>query len=225
MALLFSVLAVSLTCAPPAQAKAWCYRVTEQATLARRWFQAVTTCLNCANYTARLSLLSCQAIATGTVAAHLLGFSSLQSIRLAAAVRIAQSLGLHRLSSGIAGNNRVAEPGRRVWTQLYSQDWFGIPFSESYLINPRYSSSAPATHCNDNDLIALPLHVPAITRYCGFLLEIASIIPQLQDDMISCKTHTRYEQVLKWDARLRTLATQERPPFLNNEPLDPSWPV
>ena len=226
VALLFSVMAGSLTCASSAQAKAWGYRDVEQATLAKRWFQAVTTCLNCANYTARLSLLSCQAIATGTIAAHLLGFSSSQSIHLAAAVRIAQSLGLHKLSLENTGSKREMEIGRRVWTQLCSQDWFGIPFSESYLINPLYSTSAPATHCHDHDLTALPVQVPTITSYCRFLYDIASIMPQLQDDMMSCKTpYTRYEQVLKWDACLRSLATQERPAFLNNVPLDPSWPA
>lgn len=226
VALLFSVMAGSLTCASSAQAKAWGYRDVEQATLTKRWFRAVTTCLNCANYTARLSVLSCQTIATGTIAAHLLGFSSSQSIHLAAAVRIAQSLGLHKLSLGITGSKQETEIGRRVWTQLCSQDWFGIPFSESYLINPLYSTSAPATHCHDHDLTAIPLHVPTITSYCRFLYDIASIMPQLQDDMMSCKTpYTRYEQVLKWDARLRSLATQERPAFLNNVPLDPSWPA
>lgn len=226
VALLFSVMAGSLTCAPSTQTKAWGYRDIEQATLAKRWFHAITVCLNCANYTARLSLLSCQAIATGTVAAHLPGFSSSQSILLATAVRIAQSMGLHKLCLGVTGRKTEVEVGRRVWIQLCSQDWFGIPFSESYLINPLYSTSAPPTHCHDHDLIALPLHTPSITSYCRYLYDVASIMPHLQDDMMSCKTpYTRYEQVLKWDARLRTLATQERPPFLKSVPLDPSWPA
>ncbi|PVI04812.1 hypothetical protein DM02DRAFT_517889 [Periconia macrospinosa] len=225
VALLFSVMAGSLTCAPTAQAQSWGYRDTEQATLSKRWFQAVTTCLNHANYTSNLSIFSCQAIATGTISAHLLGFSSSQSIHLAAAVRVAQSLGLHRLGARATGSIIEKEIGRRVWTQLCSQDWFGIPFSESYLINPLYSTSQPASHCHDHDLVPLPLHVPTITSYCRFLYDIASIMPQLQDGLMSCNTpYTRYEQVLKWDARLRSLAIQDRPAFLNSLPLDPSWP-
>jgi hypothetical protein len=226
VALLFSILAGSLTCAPPAQAQSWGYRDAEQATLSKRWFQAITTCLNRSNYTSNLSIFSCQAIATGTISAHLLGFSSSQSIHLAAAVRIAQSLGLHRLSASATGTATEKEIGRRVWTQLCSQDWFGIPFSESYLVNPLYSTSEPPSNCHDHDLAQLPSSVPTITGYCRFLYDIASIMPRLQDGLMSCNTaYTRYEQVLKWDACLRTLAVKERPAFLSTMPLEADWPA
>jgi hypothetical protein len=226
VALLFSIMTGSLTCAPATQAQAWGYRDAEQATLSKRWFQAITTCLNRADYTSNLSIFSCQAIATGTISAHLLGFSSSQSIQLAAAVRIAQSLGLHRLGPESLGSFAEKEIGRRVWTQLCTQDWFSIPFSESYIVNPLYSSSQSPSNCHDHDLISMPSHVPTISSYCRFLHEIASIMPQLQDGLMSCNTaYTRYEQVLKWDARLRTLAIKERPVFLSSIPLDPSWPI
>jgi hypothetical protein len=226
VALLFSIMTGSLTCAPPAQAQSWGYRNAEQATLSRRWFQAITTCLNRANYTSDISIFSCQAIATGTISAHLLGFSSSQSIYLAAAVRIAQSLGLHRLGTSASGTVTEKEIGRRVWTQLCTQDWFSIPFSESYLINPLYSASEPPLNCHDHDLLPLPLSVPTITSYCRFLYDIAAIMPQLQDGLMSCNTaYTRYEQVLKWDARLRNLAIKERPPFLSTMQIDSSWPA
>jgi hypothetical protein len=226
VALLFSIMTGSLTCAPPAQAQSWGYRNAEQATLSRRWFQAITTCLNRANYTSDISIFSCQAIATGTISAHLLGFSSSQSIHLAAAVRIAQSLGLHRLGTSASGTATEKEIGRRVWTQLCTQDWFSIPFSESYLVNPLYSTSEPPLNCDDHDLVPLSLSVPTITSYCRFLYDIAAIMPQLQDGLMSCNTpYTRYEQVLKWDARLRTLAIKERPPFLSTIQIDGSWPT
>ncbi|KAF2444157.1 hypothetical protein P171DRAFT_463872 [Karstenula rhodostoma CBS 690.94] len=225
VALLFSVMTGSLTCAPPAQAQSWGFRDAEQATLSRRWFQAITTCLNRGDYTTNLSIFSCQAIATATIAAHLLGFSSSQSIHLAVAVRVAQSLGLHRLGPETTGSKTEREIGRRVWTQLCSQDWFGIPFSESYLVNPLYSTSEPPLNCNDHDLVALPLSTPTITSYCRFLYDIAAIMPQLQDGLMSCNTsYTRYEQVLKWDARLRALATNKRPNFLSGVPLEHNWP-
>jgi hypothetical protein len=226
VALLFSIMTGSLTCAPAMQAQAWGYRDAEQATLSRRWFQAITTCLNRADYTSNLSIFSCQAIATGTISAHLLGFSSSQSIHLAAAVRIAQSLGLHRLGPESGGSMAEKEIGRRVWTQLCTQDWFSIPFSESYIVNPLYSSSQPPSNCHDHDLTSMPSHVPTITSYCRFLYDIASIMPRLQDGLMSCNTaYTRYEQVLKWDARLRTLAMKERPLFLSSIPIEPSWPT
>jgi hypothetical protein len=226
VALLFSIMTGSLTCAPPTRARDWGYRDGEKATLSKRWFQAITTCLNRADFTSDLSIFSCQAIATGTISAHLLGFSSSQSIHLAAAVRIAQSLGLHRLGREASGSVAEKEIGRRVWTQLCTQDWFSIPFSESYIVNPLYSSSEPPSNCDDHDLRSMPLHTPTITSYSRFLYEIASIMPELQDGLMSCNTtYTRYEQVLKSDARLRTLAIKERPLFLSSIALDNSWPV
>ncbi|PSN64327.1 hypothetical protein BS50DRAFT_556749 [Corynespora cassiicola Philippines] len=225
VALLFSIMAATLACAPPARAFAWGFRDQERETLSKRWFQAIITCLNEADYTTNLTIFSCQAIATATIAAHMLGFSNTQSIHLAAAVRIAQSLALHRLGPDTCGNTVEKEIGRRVWCQLCSQDWFGIPFSESYLINPVYTTSEPPANCHDHDMVPLPSNTPTITSYCRFLREIAAIMPQLQDGLMSCNTpYTRYEQVLTWDARMRSLAIRERPVFLTNVPLDESWP-
>ncbi|RMZ71509.1 C6 zinc finger domain containing [Pyrenophora seminiperda CCB06] len=226
VALLFSILTASLTCAPDTQARAWGFDEAERETLSRRWFQAIITCLNRADYTSNLNILSCQAITTATVSAHLLGFSTTQSIHLATAVRVAQSLGIHHLGPDIAGNLVVNETGRRVWCELCNQDWFSIPFSETYLISPRYTTSAPPSNSHDHDLIPVDADIPTITSYSRFLRDIAIIMPQLQDGLISSNTaYTRYEKVLNYDARLRGLATRERPLFMTNAPLDSTWPV
>jgi len=226
VALLFSVMAASLACVPRSRGQAWGFRDPERETLSKRWFQAILTCLNHAEYTSTLTIFSCQAIATGTITAHLLGFSNTQSIHLAAAVRIAQSLALHRLGPDTPGNTVEKEIGRRVWCQLCSQDWFGIPFSESYLVSPLYSTSEPPANCHDHDMVPLPPEIPTITSYCRFLHEIAAIMPRLQDGLLSCNTpFTRYAQVLTWDARMRSLAIKERPIFLTNVPLDSGWPA
>ncbi|EFQ25720.1 uncharacterized protein GLRG_00864 [Colletotrichum graminicola M1.001] len=208
VSLLFSVLTASLVCAPSRRAHAWGFQDSERETLSRRWLEAMI------------------AIATATISAHPLGHSNSQSIHLAAAVRIAQSLGLHRLKYDVAESSVEKETGRRVWCQLCSQDWFGIPFSESYLISPLYSTSEPPQNCHDHDLSPLPKDVPTITSYCRFLLEIAEIMPKLQDGLMTNNTaYTRYKQVLTWDARLRTLARVERPAFLTNTPIEADWPI
>ncbi|RAR10229.1 c6 zinc finger domain-containing protein [Stemphylium lycopersici] len=225
-ALLFAVLTASLTCAPDVRVRSWGFGEPEQETLSRRWFQAIIACLTRADYTSNLSILSCQAIAAATTSAHLLGFSTTQSIHLATAVRIAQSLGIHRLSPDPNGIIVEKEIGRRVWCQLCCQDWFSIPFSESYLVNPMYSTSASPSNCHDEDMVALDPNIPTITSYSRFLREIAAIMPQLQDGLITCNTpYTRYEKVLHWDSVLRSLATRERPLFMTNGPLDPNWPI
>jgi hypothetical protein len=76
------------------------------------------------------------------IRADLARFSNSQSVLLASAVRVAQSLGLHRLgkpkrTSHEAQNETRTdmvqrEVGKRIWQQLTTQDWFSVPFSESY---------------------------------------------------------------------------------------------
>ncbi|KAK1991579.1 hypothetical protein LX36DRAFT_663161 [Colletotrichum falcatum] len=212
VSLLFSVLTASLVCAPSQRARAWGFRDSERETLSRRWFEAMTVCLNRAGYTTNLSILSCQAIATATISAHPLGHSNSQSIHLAAAVRIAQSLGLHRLKHDAAEGDAAKETGRRVWCQLCSQDWFGIPFSESYLISPLYSTSEPPRNCHDHDLLPLPKDVPTITSYCRFLVEIAVIMPQLQDGLMT--NNTAYTTAVRRAYSLKTKKELDLPLLL-----------
>lgn len=226
VAFLFAVLTGSITCMPADTAEQWGFGDEERESLSKRWFQAVITCLNKADYAANHSILSVQAIATLTVSAHMLGFSNLQSIHLAAAVRIAQSLGLHRLTQETPGNETEKEAGRRAWAQLCSQDWFSLPFSETYLINPLYSRSELPRNCHDDDAFVLPDSIPTVTGYSRFLYAIAGIMPRLQDGLMSCNTpFTRYEQVMKWDKQLRSLATNARPAYLSSCALDSTWPA
>lgn len=223
LALLFAVLAGSMCCAPRCQVRSWGFRDEERVTLSKRWHRAVTICLNAGDFMSRHQLYSCEAIATLTVSSHLLGHSDSQSILLASAVRIAQSLGLHRLTDSAKGP--MAERGRRVWCQLCTQDWFGTPFSESYSINPLNSESRKPTNCHDHDLAALPDTVPTLVGYPRFLLDIARLMPQLQDGIASSNTlYTKYEQVLKYDRQMRELATKHRPVFLSSGQIDPAWP-
>ncbi|USP82227.1 hypothetical protein yc1106_09501 [Curvularia clavata] len=224
LALLFAVLTGSITCAPDNKSLAWGFRLRERETLSKKWFRAVFTCLNAAEYAANQSMLSVQAISTLTISAHLLGFSNMHSIHVAAVIRIAQGLGLHRITDESPGSVVDKECGRRLWSQLCCQDWFGIPFSDTYLINHYYSTSDQPLNCHDKDMVKVSETEPTMTTYCRLLTRIASIMPQLQDDLISCNTlFTKYEQVIKWDKQMRILAS-ERPSFLLNIPIDPSWP-
>ncbi|KAH7155930.1 hypothetical protein EDB81DRAFT_840163 [Dactylonectria macrodidyma] len=226
VAFLFAVLAGSITALPASTAEKWGFSDAERDTLSKRWFQAAITCLNRADFASNHSILSIQAIATLTLSAHMLGFSNLQSTYLAASVRIAQSLGFHRLTETAPGGEVEKEAGRRVWLQICCQDWFSLPFSDTYLINPAYSKSALPLNCHDEDLVALPDSIPTVAGYSRFLGSIASIMPRLQDGLVSCNTlFTKYEQVLKWDKQLRTIATATRPKYLTSGPLNPDWPI
>ncbi|OOF99347.1 hypothetical protein ASPCADRAFT_137709 [Aspergillus carbonarius ITEM 5010] len=231
VALLFAVLTGALACAPRMTAQAWGFPEWEQTTLAQRWFKAVSTCLHHADFTAIHSPYAVQAIATLTMSAHLLGFSNSLSVLLAAATRIAQGLGLHRLGSERENMSTPAmidrEIGRRAWCQLCIQDWFSIPFSESYLIPRGCISTARPRNCLDDDMRKLSDDEPTLTSYSRFFYQVASLMPSLQDSMTSSNTlYTRYEQVLEHDRRLRSLATQGLPLYLRNIPVEdhPEWP-
>lgn len=167
----------------------------------------------------------------------MLGLSNTQSVLLGAANRIAQSLGLHRLgeenltqnsiSTAEIARRRKREAGRRAWCQLCTQDWFSIPFSESYSLNPSYFNTAKPLVCNDSDMLCLSQSTPSITSYCNYLFDIASLIPQLQDAVANSHTlYTKYEQVLIHDDKMRKLATASMPTFLSsNAPVASSWPI
>jgi len=225
LALLFAVMASSMTSAPESTVEQWGFSYAEAQLLSRKWYKAVLTCLNTSDYMSNHSIYSVQAIATLTGPAHILGHSNSQSVLLASAVRIAQSLGLHRLTANARGTVTELEIGRRVWAQLCTQDWFSTCFSEAYLIHPLHSTSDAPRNCHDDDMRPLPDSVPTITSFSRFLTQIASIMPSLQDGMASSNTlYTKYEKVILHDKRMRALATQGRPLFLSNAPLDPRWP-
>ncbi|KAH7056946.1 c6 zinc finger domain-containing protein [Macrophomina phaseolina] len=223
IALLFSIMAGSMCCASRQQVTRWGFQDEEKASLSRQWHRAVITCLNAGDFMTKHQLVSCEAIATLTLAAHLLGRSNHHSVLLASAVRIAQSLGLHKLSDNAKGHS--AERGRRVWCQLCTQDWFGIPFSETYSIHPLHTSTAKPMNCHEHDMLEQPVSSPTRASFPRYMYEIARLMPQLQDGIATTNTlFTKYEQVLKYDMRMRALATTHRPLFLSNTPVDPEWP-
>ncbi|KEF52010.1 uncharacterized protein A1O9_12000 [Exophiala aquamarina CBS 119918] len=223
VALLFSIMAGTITSAPTHEARKWGFEESESRLLSQKWFKAVIISLNAANYTAHHSVNAVQAITTLTNTAHMLGHSNTQSVMLASAIRIAQSLGLHRLDEDARDGEVALETGRRVWQELCTQDWFSTAFSESYSINPLHSISLPPKNCDEN-LQILPEAEPTITSFCRFLAQVAAIMPALQDAMALSNTlYTKHEAVLVHDKKMRALATA-RPPFLANTALNENWP-
>ncbi|RYN96597.1 hypothetical protein AA0119_g8178 [Alternaria tenuissima] len=233
LGLLFAIMTGSITCAPSSIYRSWGFSSEERMVLSQRWYEATVTCLEVAGYIETHTIYSVQAIATLTIAAHILGKSNGQSILLASAGRIAQSLGLHRLgpenAAGATSKEqlRQREAGRRVFNQLCTQDWFQIPFSESYSLNPRFFKTSKPLNCNDEDMVPLPLSTPTQASYCNYRYDIAALMPQLLDAMTGCNTlFTKYEQVLRYDEKMRKLATACMPTFLsNNAPVATGWPI
>jgi hypothetical protein len=229
VALLFAVLAGSITCAPRPIVVSWGFEDPERTTLAHRFFKAALVCLNFADYTARHSLYGIQCITTMTMSAHLLGHSNSHSVKLASAVRIAQSLGMHRLgceTDDNASNRARRKIGRSLWAELCIQDWFSIPFSESYLIHRRdFNTSKPMNCMDDADMSQVPDTVPTPVTYHRLLYDIATLMPQLQDDISASHTlYAKYEHVIRYDKQMRSLVSKNVPSCLRSTSIDPSWP-
>ena len=230
LGLLLAILTGSLACAPSSVRHSWGFQDVESSKLALQWYEACVSCLNTGHYIERHTIHSVEAIATLTISAHILGRSNSQSILLSSAGRIAQSLGLHRLNGDARGSldqTRRIEAGRRVFNQLCTQDWFQIPFSESYSLNPNFIRCQRPDNCNDDDLERRPESVPTQASYCNYRYEIAALMPRLLDASSQCNTlFTKYEQVLKFDEQMRKLATASMPTFLaTSAPIDPDWPA
>lgn len=231
IALLYAILTGAITCASKSTTQSWGFSEAEVNSLSLQWYNASVICLNLASYLEVHTIYSVQAIASLTISAHILGFSNSQSVLLASAGRIAQSLGLHRLKSetgrGTIEHIRKRETGRRVWAQLCTQDWFSVPFSESYALNPKFFDTAKPTNCNDEDMTPKPQSTPTQSSYCNYLYDIAALMPQLQDAMAASNTlFTKYEQVLLYDDKMRKLATASMPTFLSkNAPVSADWPL
>jgi hypothetical protein len=241
-ALLFAIMAGSMTCASEQMTASWGFHKAERAKLTRQWYKASVTCLNLSEFMSRHHIYSVEAIATLTMSAHILGFSNDQAVLLGSALKIAQSLGLQRLgpelddTASINGEPPVGhirdkiisrEVGRRLWSQLSIQDWFSIPFSEMYSIKALHVSTTEPRNYDDETMLPLPQSVPTDVSYGNYLFEVAILMPQVHDAIASSNTlYTKYEQVLAYDAKMRSLATEGMPKFFSiRENIEVGWPA
>lgn len=240
-ALLFAILAASLVCAHDSITTSWGFQKAERNKLTRQWYKASLTCLNLADYMWRHHLLSPQTICVLTMSGHILGFSNTQSTLHGAALKIAQGLGLQRLAleadesvphdqdlTAVQKEKIVRrEIGRRVWGQICNQDWFSIPFSEMYSIQRHQYSTLRPQHIDDRTLLPMPVHEPSSTSFSKVIHDIASIMPQAHDALCNASTmYTKYEQVIHYDAKMKSLAADGIPSFFHpRELLTPDWPA
>lgn len=239
LALLFAIMAGSLSCSPDTISSAWGFWKEEVPELSMQWYRATVTCLNLASYTTDHRLYSVQAITTLGMSAHTLGLSEDLSVLLAAALRIARSLGIDRIeqtspseevnhdSTGAQRKQVLRrEVGRRLWSQLCVQDWLAIPFQGSQCINlSDYTTSKPSNR-EFMTMDPLPANVPTYVSYGNYLYDIAKLIAEHHAAVARSSTpFTRYRRVLEFDARMKHLARRDMPEYFRvTMPVDPEWP-
>ncbi|CAK7215080.1 hypothetical protein SCUCBS95973_002357 [Sporothrix curviconia] len=179
---------------------------------AQSLFQAMLDVLHECQFLQNVSLFAVQAIVISTEVAHNLGLSQLNATLLAAAVRIAECLGVHKIEDdpvrrGMpeqarspveqqemdaqeAVERREREIGRRVWLQMVVQDHFAMPFTDGYVIHPRQYATGLPRNCDDADpseggdgLVEKPDSLPTISSYNRVLSTLARLVPELADGL------------------------------------------
>ncbi|KAH0430141.1 alpha-ketoglutarate dependent xanthine dioxygenase [Colletotrichum camelliae] len=180
-----------------------------------------------AHFLQNVSLYSVQAIVISTEVAHNLGLSQLNATLFSAAIRMAECLGIHKITDGssldlqtpeqIWEDTLQREVGRRVWLQMVIQDHFAIPFTDSYGINPaQYSTSLPR-NADDADLVDAPETTLTVSTYTRVLGGIAQLMPELADGMGPLRAQKpareQYAHVLRMDQKMRE-QVQSIPRFL-----------
>lgn len=239
MALLLSIMVGSLVCAPSAQVEEWGFHCVEVSELALVWFKACVNCLNKANYSAKQSIYSVQAIATLALSAHILDQSAELSVLRGAATQIARRLGLDQLehnpcldtatpTSSDADRHRLLQrdTGRRLWFQLCVQDWLLLPFAESHLIDPLQFTACKPANRNFLTMDLIDEGCPTYVSYTNYLFQIAKLMAKHHEAMLRSSTLlTKYEHTIDYDHRLRTLASKAMPKYFDvGKPVDPAWP-
>ncbi|GAA6024107.1 hypothetical protein JCM10207_003167 [Rhodosporidiobolus poonsookiae] len=145
--------------------------------LPKLYFDASLAALHRANFLAKHSILSVQTIVILVVACQDVGGSDLVATLLAAGIRIAQHLALHRFANDAEweakrranGIDPASEQGikglvqrevrKRLWWALAAEDWYTIPYRRAYTIFPTHFTTPPPLNIHDADL-ALGLSTP-----------------------------------------------------------------
>ncbi|EQB56785.1 hypothetical protein CGLO_03169 [Colletotrichum gloeosporioides Cg-14] len=180
-----------------------------------------------AHFLQNVSLYSVQAIVISTEVAHNLGLSQLNATLFSAAIRIAECLGIHKITDGSSLDLQTPEDmwddtlqreiGRRVWLQMVIQDHFAIPFTDSYGINPSQHSTCLPRNANDADLVDTPETTLTVSTYTRVLGGIAQLMPELTDGMGPLRAQKpareQYAHVLGMDQKMRE-QVQSIPRFL-----------
>lgn len=126
-------------------------------------YQKSIESLNNTDFMKNHSILSVQAICLLIYFGHNIGDSDRVSVLLASGSRIAQCLGLHRLSpdklsrarqnsSHVSSDQYLIdlEVSKRVWWFLVRQDWLQIPFNNTYNIHPSQFSTPMPKNCEED---------------------------------------------------------------------------
>ena len=233
-ALLFSIMTASLTCSSDSVAHSWGFTKAQKHGLSKKWYEASAACLRLGDYTSKFSLYSIQAIQVLSISAHAIGFQDEQFLFCRAAFRIAQNIGLQRLAQEpeldnfptiSAGTLRSREHllirreiGRRIWARMCTQDWFAIPSSDMYFINRQHFTTTRPRRIDDESMELAGDRRVVATDLVNLLYDMASLMADFHDSITALSDPVaKYDQVLRYDSKMRVLGTQSMSHLYSSE--------
>ncbi|KAF2674595.1 hypothetical protein BT63DRAFT_449586 [Microthyrium microscopicum] len=221
-ALLFAVMASSLTCAPASFLHNWGFPESQRRTLSERWYKATISCLNLGTYISKPHVYSLQAILVATNSANIIGYASEQFILYGALLRMAQGLGLNRLPlspelddldshDGIIPQSRrenisSREVGRRLWKNICIQDWLSTQFSGMVSISKQQFTTSIPRRIDDESLRFVDERTPLGIDYTQYVYEVSSLLADFYGAIGGISEDAQqYEIILKFDTKIRAL--------------------
>jgi len=238
-ALLFSILSAAVIASPDHLSATWGYSTPEKSHLTKQWGRAAISCLLLGDYTSKFHIYSIQAILNLHSSEHLVGSSREYGLLQTTSIVIARGLGLHRLiphpddqkdASELSPAQKDAlmqrEIGRRVWYSLCFQDWLCVMSSGMYTIQRKHITAARPGHYDEETMTRVDDTRPTWTHCTNYLVDMAALLVDFHDDIpVQNDLEARYEVVLRYDTKIRSLYASKLPWFLSyNTPFDPSWP-
>ncbi|KAH3949009.1 hypothetical protein HBI56_003360 [Parastagonospora nodorum] len=241
--LIFAILSSGMIASPETLSTSWGYSIDEKIRASREWGIAANSCLHIGNYAAQYHIRSIQAIYVLHGYEHTLGSTNHWAALRAVSVLIAKGLGLHRLSSHpddarvmqLTGARKQAfidrEIGRRLWSQICSQEWLCLTTQNNYTIaitKRQFTSILPMALDEETMQPTADDTVPCYASVSQYLYDYASLMLEYHNavlDSMDLDEVSRYAMILKFDGELRATNEEQTPkPLSTRIPLDPTWP-
>ncbi|ORY08689.1 hypothetical protein BCR34DRAFT_569458 [Clohesyomyces aquaticus] len=237
-ALFFAILASTIVGAPDSVTTAWGYSNSSKLPVAKQWGSAAISCLLLGDFASKFHIYSIQAILNLHTSQHLVGSSKEFMVYQGAALGIARGLGLHRLgphpedniSPDATQEQKDAliqrEMGRRVWWAMVNHDWLCSSSTGYYNVQVKHYTTTPPRHFDEESMTLVGEDSPQATHSSHRLHVVARVLIDHHDEMLDAPDIlVKYAVVLKYDARMRSLSTEQIAAWLLPQtPVNPAWP-
>jgi hypothetical protein len=118
------------------------------------------------------------------------------------------------------------EMGRRAWIAITSQDWLCSTSQGMYTIQRKHFTSIKPNYMDEETMTPVLDSTPTVSHIGNYLNEVSYVLINYHDEILDAQEMmSKYNVVLKYDARMRALCTERLPKCLSPiTPFNPAWP-